>query len=103
LREHIDRLIAAGSVQAAVHELADFWRSNPGTAAAAFVNSRFEQMRDKLPLHEWRVAILRSFTVEPLAPILRAEAFLAGIELAVHIGRNCWIQPARSTASPPMR
>jgi len=93
LREQIDRLIAAGSYQAAVCDLADFWRSDPGPAGAAFVNSRFEQMRDKLPLDPWRVAILRSFTVEPLAPLLRAEAFLAGIELAVHVGEfNAWAQ-----------
>ena len=93
LREQIDRLITEGTYQAAVRELGDFWRREPGPAAAAFVNSRFEQMRDRLPLRPWRVAILRSFTVEPLAPILRAEAFLAGIELAVHIGRfNAWAQ-----------
>ena len=93
MREQIDRLIAAGSYQAAVCELADFWRSGPGPAVAAFVNSRFEQMRDKLRLDPWRVAILRSFTVEPMVPLLRAEAFLAGIDLAVHVGEfNAWAQ-----------
>jgi len=100
LREQIDRLIEAGSYPAAVCDLADFWRSDPGPATAAFVNSRFEKMRDQLPLHPWRLAILRSFTVEPLVPLLRAEAFLAGIELTVHIGEfNAWAQELLDPAS----
>jgi FkbH-like protein len=32
------------------------------------------------------VAILRSFTVEPLVPLLRADAFSSGLDLAVHVG-----------------
>ena len=55
--------------------------------------SRFEALRRKLPLTPFRLAILRSFTVEPLTVMLRASAFSAGIDLEVHVGAfNAWAQ-----------
>src|ERR1019366_2217040 len=41
----------------------------------------YEKLRGTLPLVPYRVAILRSFTLEPAIPLLRAEAFLHGIDL----------------------
>ncbi|HKB05169.1 MAG TPA: HAD-IIIC family phosphatase, partial [Gemmataceae bacterium] len=57
-----------------------------GPATAGFVVSRFEKLRPSLSLVPHRLAILRSFTVEPVVPLLRAAAFLAGIDLTVHVG-----------------
>jgi FkbH-like protein len=91
LRSEIDRLISAGpiSVELAAlvsRRLADLWRAEAGSVAAAFLVSRFEKLRDKLPLQPYRLAILRSFTVEPAIPLLRAEAFVHGIDLTVQLG-----------------
>jgi FkbH-like protein len=86
LRSEADRLIAAGSPELASLRLAELWRAESSAGAAAFLVSRYEQLRGKLPLVPYRIAILRSFTVEPAIPLLRAEAFVHGIDLTVQLG-----------------
>ena len=93
LRAEVDRLIADGSHDAASRRLAELWRREPGSATAGFVASRLDQLRDKVPLAKFKLAILRSFTVEPIVPLLRAEAFAYGIDLEVHVGDfNTYVQ-----------
>lgn len=54
---------------------------------------RFEQLRPTFKLRPYRLAILRSFTVEPMVPLLRAAAFCAGIDLAVYVSDfNAYVQ-----------
>ena len=86
LRGEVDRRLEAGSPEASAAGIRELWRNQSELATAAFVCSRFERLRGKLPLTPHRTAILRSFTVEPIVPLLRAEAFCAGIDLSVHIG-----------------
>lgn len=86
LRSEVDQLIAAGSPELAAASLSELWRKESGTAVAPFVVARFEQLRGKLPMVSLRMVFLRSFTVEPAVPLLRAEAFLRGIDLSVKIG-----------------
>jgi FkbH-like protein len=83
LRERIDRCVAAGNAAAAASALTELWRADPGPATAGFVISRYERLRGRLALSPLRVAILRSFTVEPMIPLLRAQAFTAGIDLTI--------------------
>ena len=86
IRAEIDGHIAAGDTQQASRALARLWDADPGPAIAPFVVSRFEKLKDRLALTPYRLAILRSFTVEPLIPLLRAGAFAGGIDLSVHTG-----------------
>lgn len=83
-REAIEELIASGSPDAARH-VAAYWRSHKSPAAAHFVVGAFERLRPQLQLVECRLTILRSFTVEPLIPLLRAAAYSAGIRLDVQV------------------
>src|SRR5271155_2669772 len=93
LRSEADRLISAGSGELASLRLAELWRNEAGAGTAAFLVSRYEQLRGKLPLVPYRVAILRSFTVEPVIPLLRAEAFVRGIDLTIQLGEfNAYAQ-----------
>src|SRR5208283_5936239 len=93
LRTEIDRLLAEGATEAASRRLTELWRREPGSATAGFVASRLDQLRDKLALTKFKLAILRSFTVEPIVPLLRAEAFACGIDLEVHVGDfNTYVQ-----------
>jgi len=85
-REEIDASIASGSVMAARLRLHELWRRESTAAGAAFVNSRFEKLRGQIPLVNHRLAILRSFTVEPAIALLRAEAFVHGIDLSIQLG-----------------
>ncbi len=73
--------------------LGELWRADPGPALAGFIIRSFEQLRGRLPMTPARVAFLRSFTLEPVVPLLRAEAYVSGIDLTVHMGEfNAWAQ-----------
>ena len=93
LRAEVDGLIAEGAFDLASRRLAALWRRDPAAATASFVTSRLEELRDKLILTKFKLAILRSFTVEPIVPLLRADAFAYGIDLEVHVGDfNTYVQ-----------
>ena len=69
------------------------WRDQGSSASAGFVSSRFDRIRDRLSFRSCRWAFLRSFTIDPLVPILRAGAYAAGIALDTHMGEfNAWAQ-----------
>jgi FkbH-like protein len=100
-REEIDALIAAGKSDAAVALLAELWWREPRPATAAFVVSRFEGLREHVPLKRCRVAFLRSFVVEPVIPLARAMAFVDGIDLEVQVGDfNAYTQEILDGAGP---
>lgn len=85
-RQEIDRLIATGAAQEAARSLSQLWQQRLDPSVAGFVVSRFEKLRPCLPLVSSRLSLLRSFTVEPAVPLLRAAAYVAGIDLSVQIG-----------------
>jgi FkbH-like protein len=100
-REEIDAAIATGKADEAAALLAELWRREPRTATAAFVVSRFERLREHIPLKRCKVAYLRSFVVEPVIPLTRAMAFVGGIDLEVHVGDfNAYTQEVLDEASP---
>jgi FkbH-like protein len=100
LRDEVDRLISEGAADAAARALAGLWRREPGSAAAAFILPRIERLRENLPFTKFKLAILRSFTVEPIVPLLRSEAFIYGIDLDVHVGDfNTYVQDLLDASS----
>jgi FkbH-like protein len=93
LRDEIDRCLEAEPVPIVRSRISELWRNQQDLATASFVCSRYEKLRSKLNLVAHRTALLRSFTVEPIIPLLRAEAFSLGIDLAVHVGDfNSYLQ-----------
>jgi FkbH-like protein len=96
LRQEVEEFIGAGQWTKAAGRLGMLWeREAPQTspALAGFVVAAFEQMRASLELRPHRCAILRSFTVEPMVPVLKACGFTTGIDLTLHIGEfNAYAQ-----------
>jgi FkbH-like protein len=101
LRAEVDKLMAEGVLDLAARRLAELWRRDPASGTASFVTSRLDELRDKtrdksgdqFALTKFKLVILRSFTVEPIVPLLRAEAFAYGIDLEVHVGDfNTYVQ-----------
>ena len=92
-RETIDRFIEEGDATQARVALVRLWSESSTPSVAGFIVSRFEQLQARLAFTSCRVAMLRSFTVEPMVPLLRAGAFCAGISLDVRVGQfNTWSQ-----------
>jgi FkbH-like protein len=93
IRQQIDELINGGEAASAARLLNRMWRTQGNAGSAGFITSRYDRIREALPLRPCRWAFLRSFTVEPLVPILKAGAYAAGIALETHVGEfNAWAQ-----------
>lgn len=86
LRARIEDDLDGGRWGLARQHIATLWERDPTMAAAGYLLRCQERMRGHVALVPYRVAVLRSFTVEPLVPLLRAGAFAGGIDLAVHVG-----------------
>jgi FkbH-like protein len=72
-----------GIARALLRELV---RTAPDSAVTNFVSQQVLQIPQPAPLTRLRMAFLRSFTLEPVVPLLRAEALLYGIELITQMG-----------------
>src|SRR5947208_7569284 len=93
LRGEVEDELKLGNALAAEAALRELWADAPTHANAAFVVSRFEEMRTALPLRRCKVSILRSFTIEPMIPLLRASAFANRLDLDVQVGGfNTYVQ-----------
>jgi FkbH-like protein len=84
-RELIDEVLRLRHWPQASAMLAELWRQQPVMGNAAYIISRYERMSSEFSMMPYRLALLRSFTVEPLVPLLRAAAFASGINLSVQV------------------
>ncbi len=85
LRAEIDQHLIAGNYTQAQAALQQLWLVERTSATAHYVVSCYERLRPFVNLTPCRVAILRSFTLEPALPLLKAEALLGGIDVTVYI------------------
>jgi FkbH-like protein len=86
LRSQVEDAVKAGEASVAQGLLAKLWHAEPGPASAGFVSTRFDKIKGQLQTAPCRVAFLRSFTVEPAVPLLRAGAAVGGIDVAPWVG-----------------
>ena len=86
LRAEIDASIDTGDAITARTLLEHLWRRHPGPATAAFVLGRIAQLPADPSRRRATVAVVRSFTVEPIVPVLRAAAAVNAIDLDVRLG-----------------
>jgi FkbH-like protein len=93
-RQQIDEHLEQGHWLGAHQLLSQIWNQDPTIATAAYVIPRYERLRGYYkPLVTCRLAILRSCTVEPMIPFLRAAAFSNGIDLLVQLSPfNAYVQ-----------
>lgn len=99
-RKRITALLDDGAVADAKAELDLLWSRFPAMATAKFVLSAIARAEDTFPLPPHRLAFLRSFTVEPIVPLLQAAAALRGIGLDTWVGEfNAYPQEILDPAS----
>ncbi len=101
LRSDIDAALAAGDEPLARGLLDRLWRLQPGPATAGFVLARCARLAPVGARRAARVAVLRSCTVEPIVPIVRAAGALRGLDLTVQVGGfNTYVQEVLDPSSP---
>lgn len=86
LRQRIDTDLNQGRWSIARQQLAGLWNQDPKITTANYILKCFELLNDHVPLAPCRLALLRSFTIEPLVTLLQAGALVGGIHLNVHVG-----------------
>lgn len=85
-RNQIISAIDARDYPRALALMRQFFNEASTPANAQFVLKQAAPIREHLALVPCRLAILRSFTVEPVVPIVRAMALFHGIDLIVQVG-----------------
>jgi FkbH-like protein len=85
-RAAIDAALDAGDKVAARQLAETYWHENANASAARFVSGRIDRFWPSGRIVDHRVAIVRSFTVEPVLPLLQAEAALGGCRLIPWVG-----------------
>lgn len=86
MREAINEALEAGRHGEARSAVEMLWKGQPTGAVANYVLQCISRWREVLPGRPWRVYLLRSFTIEPMVPLLRASAGLEGLDLTVGVG-----------------
>lgn len=83
MREAINEALDAGRYGEARSTVEMLWKGQPTGAVANYVLQCVSRWRPALPGRPWRVYLLRSFTLEPMIPLLRAAGALEGLDLTV--------------------
>lgn len=100
LRDQVDGALLEENWALAKSALGRMWAAAASPATAPFVVSRFERLRGHVPLTPCRIAVLRSFTVEPVVPLARACGFAGGIDCEFRVGDfNAFAQEILDPAS----
>ena len=102
IRKNIDQAIEAGDTALARAFMVELWSTHPGPAVAPLVLSGLQGVKgDGVQATTMNVAILRSFSVEPVIPILKAAGLLAHLEINATIGEfNTYAQDILTPDSP---
>ena len=100
-RDLIDEVIERGDIVTARSLMARWWRRQPGPAVANFINSRVARLPAAPERATLSVGVVRSFTIEPVIPILRAVAAVNGLDVTVHVGGfNTYAEELLDPGSP---
>ena len=86
LRSEIENCLRDNDWRRARAAATRLWQLRPSAATARHVIACFERMREWIPLQKGRIGVLRSFTLEPTVPILRAAALTHGLDLTIQMG-----------------
>ena len=101
LQASVDAAIADGQWHIATADLERLFDRAPRLASARFVTDRLARIPAALPRTQCRIAFLRSFTLEPVLPLLGAAALLRGVDVTTYVGDfNRYAQELLDPRSP---
>ncbi len=103
LRRDLDQAIESKDAALARALMAELWFTYPGPASAPIIQSGFQTLNSiekGVAINPQKISVLRSFSVEPVIPILKAAAQLNHVELEVTVGEfNTYAQDIFSPKS----
>lgn len=103
-RETVDKALAAGNHPFALAELKRLFHASPTLAHAQFVLDRITRIASNVPSLSCRLYLLRSYTLEPVVPLLRAMAALHAVDVSVAVSDfNTYAQEMLDPNSPLYR
>jgi FkbH-like protein len=85
-REQIAAFLDEGHRGGALAAARAYWQAEPSASVARYITSLADKMWPAGRTSVHRVAFLRSFTVEPMVPMLQAEAALDGCRIEAWVG-----------------
>jgi FkbH-like protein len=85
-RPRIAELLAEKHFSGARAMAKQYWRAEPSASSARYIMGQFEKLNEGVRTSTRRVSFVRSFTVEPMLPMLQAEAALDGCRLETWVG-----------------
>ena len=101
LRASVDSYLEREAWDDALDDLQVLWRLQPTQATAGFIAARGKRLAPHLRGTPLKVRFLRSFTVEPALPLLRAGALVLGIDLEPVVADfGIWAQEILDPQSP---
>lgn len=100
MRDQVEDAIKRHDWNAMYCMLRAVWSADPTPATANYILSKGDLLREHLPLSSYRMAVLRSFTIEPVVPLCRAAALLKGLDLTIQVfGFNTYAQDVLNAQS----
>jgi FkbH-like protein len=101
MRDQVEDAIARQDGREVYYLLRAAWSADATPATANYILGKSESLRGHVSLSPCRMAVARSFTVEPVIPLCRAAALLKGIDLTVQVsGFNTYAQDLLDAQSP---
>ena len=95
-----EQALAAGDKTTARVALRHIFETRPNLTNAQLVLKYANELGFRTSGDQFKVAILRAYTVEPLVPLLQASATLAGLNLRIEVGGfNTYVQDILSPDS----
>ncbi len=93
LRSAVERAVSEGDYSHALHFAETLWLHAPILTTAGFLKTALAPVTEGAVFPRKRIDIFRSYTVEPLAPLIEAMGLLSRYVLEVRIGQyNAYIQ-----------
>lgn len=93
LKGDIEAAVEAGDGAAAHAVLVEYWHQQAGPAAASFVLAAYGGAPAPVVRASLKVAVLRSFTIEPAFPVVQAAALTHHLDLEMVVGdHNTYVQ-----------
>lgn len=101
MRDQVEDAIKREEWGEVYYLLRAIWDADATPATANYILSKGECLRGHVSLSPCRMAVARSFTIEPVVPLCRAMALLKGLDLTIQVsGFNTYAQDFLDTQGP---